>query len=716
MLGARTPTASETSLGNAAVLCVHGAVTALRRVVVGVLRLAVLMAVFGGATGVGLGCVRSSSIDTASRFYAVHTAMQATAMTQSGGVSRGFLGASQTAKLQVNLSAQCYTVVAVGGEGVQDLALSLRNQAGNELVANQMSGPDAAVRWCVERPGPHWIHLTMRKGSGAFALGTWTEPASDRASTSNSSDDTTSAAGTCNDPIPLDPLRQTHDNTERGNAIHEGRCGVTDGKELVFRLDVAEASRVTIRLMASFDGVLYLRSGVSDEGCIDSDAELACNDDEGQENESLIELVLQPGSYFVIVDGRDNEDAGPFRLSVSMRAEPTSRRASDKSIVLTAGETRVGTIHQSFGEPQNLCSHEPSSSRVAYSLDVTQLSRLRWALQHQVGYRLWLQMQRMCGPVQCGLPLCSVGVSGPPLVLGNAGDPSARERPVHFVEPGHYRVWVDTQASWTAASDIAFWLRAELTPAQGRGVKGDGCSDAISLADSSGTVMGDLFDARNDVATSCEHSGIADVVYRVDLREKSRLVARAKGHVGAFPIALQRVCAGAKSQIACDSAVAHVLEPGPYWLVIKANQIGDASVYQLDYRVQPWQAMRRDCAAAPVLQQGRDVTGSTVGKPDRFAIVGSADISAPGRSDQVYQFRLQKRMSVNVQLTRKQGPLTLSVSKDCFSDPVQEYQCNTRSNSSCSVSQVLSPGTYHVVVESDTQDGSQYTLRLQTNA
>lgn len=711
-------------MGNGVLLCVNGERAVLKRTVLGALflvALAVLFAVFGVATGTLFGCASSSSVEATSRFYAVHTAMQATAMTQSGAVSRGSLGASQTAKLQVNLSAQCYTVVAVGGKGVQDIALSLRNQAGNALVVSQMSGPDAAVRWCIARPGLHWIHLTMRKGSGSYVLSTWTEPDSDRPSASAGAGDTgDKAAGTCDDPIPLDPLQQAYDNTQRGIAILEGLCGMTDGKELVFRLDVTEVSHVTIRLMASFDGVLYLRSGASAEGCIDRDAELACSDDEGQDNESLLELVLQPGAYFVVVDGRDDEDAGPFRLSVSMRAEPSSRHVSDTPIVLTAGETQVGTIRPSFGERQDMCSHEPSPSHVAYSLDVTKASRLRLALQHQTDNHIWLQIQRMCGPVQCEQPSCTLGAFVPSLLLGASGARWASEQSVRFVEPGRYRLWVDTLASRVDARIIAYWLRAELTSAQGQGVDGDNCSDAISLADSFGTVTGDLFDARNDVATSCERSGVADVVYRLDLREKARLVAhatRVPGHVGVYPIALQRVCAGAKSEISCDETVAQVLEPGPYWLVIKATRDREAGAYELDYRVQPWQTMRRDCVAAPVLQQGHDVTGSTVGKPDRFAIVdGYGGLSALGSPDQVYQFRLQKRTSVNVQLTSRQGPLILSVSKNCFSDPTQEHLCRTSRSSSCSVSQVLHPGIYNVVVKSIERDGSPYTLRLQTNA
>jgi hypothetical protein len=49
--------------------------------------------------------------------------------------------------------------------------------------------------------------------------------------------------------------------------------------------------------------VLYVRK----DDCTDLEAEVACNDDVGHERRSHIDEVLDPGTYFVFVDGLANE-------------------------------------------------------------------------------------------------------------------------------------------------------------------------------------------------------------------------------------------------------------------------------------------------------------------------------------------------------------------------------------------------------------------------
>lgn len=103
----------------------------------------------------------------------------------------------------------------------------------------------------------------------------------------------------------------------------EGSCGGGAG-EAVFRLVLFEPSRVILTSTgSSFDSVLYVRSGSCTLG-----QELACDDDSGGSWSSLIELtLLQPGTYFVFLDGYTIDpfggpNEGPWQLNVDILANP----------------------------------------------------------------------------------------------------------------------------------------------------------------------------------------------------------------------------------------------------------------------------------------------------------------------------------------------------------------------------------------------------------
>jgi hypothetical protein len=86
-------------------------------------------------------------------------------------------------------------------------------------------------------------------------------------------------------------------------------CGSGPGGDVVYRLVVSRLSQVTIKLEATFDGILELRSGCS-SGVI------ACNDDTGDAVHSQIATPLQAGTYFLIVDTYEPRNAGGFTLQV----------------------------------------------------------------------------------------------------------------------------------------------------------------------------------------------------------------------------------------------------------------------------------------------------------------------------------------------------------------------------------------------------------------
>ncbi len=105
---------------------------------------------------------------------------------------------------------------------------------------------------------------------------------------------------------------------------NEGSCGGAAG-EAVFNLQITEPSRVTLTSVGtSFDSVLYVRAGSCESG-----AEVGCDDDSGGSmwSAALEFTLLQPGSYFIFLDGFTIDpfggpNEGPWQLNVEIVANP----------------------------------------------------------------------------------------------------------------------------------------------------------------------------------------------------------------------------------------------------------------------------------------------------------------------------------------------------------------------------------------------------------
>jgi hypothetical protein len=101
---------------------------------------------------------------------------------------------------------------------------------------------------------------------------------------------------------------------------YEALCGSgARSGDAAFRLELTERSTVTALLEAAFDTVLYrhLDAGNGPAAC--NVLASACNDDGGQGNtNSLLIDTLDPGIYYYIVDGFNDDNAGSYLLEMSI--------------------------------------------------------------------------------------------------------------------------------------------------------------------------------------------------------------------------------------------------------------------------------------------------------------------------------------------------------------------------------------------------------------
>ncbi len=100
------------------------------------------------------------------------------------------------------------------------------------------------------------------------------------------------------------------DTSGARDALHASCARGAEGPERIYRLRMRRAGRVRIRLESSFDAVLHVR-----RDCTDRSSELGCNDDfERDERASQLDLSLERGTYYVVVDGFAPQMQGRFKL------------------------------------------------------------------------------------------------------------------------------------------------------------------------------------------------------------------------------------------------------------------------------------------------------------------------------------------------------------------------------------------------------------------
>jgi TPR repeat protein len=127
-------------------------------------------------------------------------------------------------------------------------------------------------------------------------------------------------AASCASPARLTLGREVTGTTADAVNGLVARCGFrANAPDRVYTLVIPRATRVKVDLFSDFDGVVHIRSACS----VAPEGQVACNDDAAyerpnhpEERHSALEVELQRGTYFVVVDGYAARESGTFRLLV----------------------------------------------------------------------------------------------------------------------------------------------------------------------------------------------------------------------------------------------------------------------------------------------------------------------------------------------------------------------------------------------------------------
>ncbi len=625
-------------------------------------------------------------------FVAVHNTMTAMGLAQSGEISEGSLAEGGVARFTTQLrGGDCYTLVAFGGEGVANLDVVVLDETGTELAADRSQDSQAAAQFCPDVDGEYQIAVRMARGNGSYVVTSWSGMPRAGGAVAGGG-----GRGSCRAPLALTVGTPVRGNTGEGSSEMSGSCiRGGDAPELVYSLQIERRSQVTAVINSDYDGALYLLGT-----CGEMRSEIACNDDAPHTSRSEISGTLDPGTYYLVVDGYGN-GAGEFELLVETANLENLAQVCASAPALVSGQAVTGST---AGRPSYFtatCAGGAGSPDRVYSLDVPSRSRLRLRMQSTYDGAIYVRRE-------CANPNTEVACNDDHIDTRHA-------MVVTTLDPGRYFVYAD---GFSSGSQGDYSLRADLAPVTGGNVAADSCASPGTIAAGQDLEL-DTFPASDDLAGSCGGQGAPDLVYRLDIQNRVRLRARMAN--GEFPAAMyvQRQCGQTSSEVVCAAGggprapteIDAVLTPGQYFLVVDGVAADHFGAARVEIALEDLQALEQACQQAPRLRPGRTVTGDTSSSRDRF----QATCAGNARSnDLVYQLVLPRRSRVRI-TSSQQYDGAIYIRSSC-TDRSTEVACNDDApdNRHSAVEAVLDRGTYFVFVDgfADNSQGS-FTMDVE---
>jgi hypothetical protein len=488
-------------------------------------------------------------------------------------------------------------------------------------------------------------------------------------------------AGTCESPIVLTP-GTVNGTTARGESENEGSCGRSDSKEIVYRFEVTERQRVTFDVHPRFDAVLYVRK----DECGETSSEVGCNDDAPNQDRSKLDLVMEPGTYFVFVDGY-NHEAGQFRMTVTTSEVPSTQDVCRRARPLLASVPITGQTQGSFDHANTSCGNGGKGVDTPYKLDLSARSRVR-VTHHSDDFGPVVHIRRACADEQSEIACADTGLGSEEATFNGV------------LDPGSYGVFADAK---DADGSGKYTIQAETAPEQGGGAPGDGCGDAVLISAGERVVNGDTFAARDDVAGKCGGAGAADVIYRLELPRRSRVSVKMDDDETQHLFMLTRTCGDKSGEIACGRTLDETVAPGVYFLAVDGAGAQSFGKFVMDVGVVDVGAQETACRAPPLLVDGQTLNGSTQGAGDKFRPSCAGRDDGLGSPDRMYKIVLPARARVRLSLKTPTWDGVLALRRSCLDGGPRssEIACNNDSDDGhhSKIETTLDAGTYYVLVD-----------------
>jgi len=662
------------------------------------------------------------------RMIAAHNALTTQGLSQVGAISTATIGEGQSFRAPSDLEAGCYTFMAFGSEGVRDVELTVVNAQGQTVAQENAHEAQAGVRFCPSARGRFQVTARAAQGGGLVTLSTWRggSATESRPIGGGGGGVVSGGPGSCGEPLPLELGQTVSGTTEQGGSHLTASCARGDAPEIVYRLPVPRRMQVTLASEQEFDGAIYILRQCTASGGTSGGRrrmpnggggnEIACNDDDQNARRSRIVQVLDPGEYYVVVDGYSS-DSGPFTLAASGQDIPSTDELCQQATTLTLGQPVQGDTSREVDGFQASCANRTPGPDRVFRFDLAQESRVQATLETP-NFDGALFIRRACAQSNSEIAC-------------NDDAESTRQARVNTVLPaGPYFVYAD---GFQSGASGPFTLQVDSAPVAGAGLQGDACTDAqpINIGASPTSTQGNLLAARDDIQVSCGGgSDTPDVVYRVDVRSRGRLklffeyMDESLREAGGLAIAVQRACGGtaANNTVACravaageDNVVDAVVTPGTYFVVVDAARARAFGRFTLNASLEDVAPMETACRRATALTPGRTVTGTTSGS-DVFHATCAGNARSP---ENLYRLVIRRRSHVRVEVTSTNGNYdpAIYMRANC-ADPATERACvdDTNGTTNAVIEDDFDAGTYTIFVDGFSQNNSgPYTLRADVS-
>lgn len=678
------------------------------------------LALFAGPFALANGCA-SRGPDLASRMGTARANYESVGYAPFGPSETGKVEEGKDSRVAVKLKEGCFLVVAFAGDGIKTIEATLNDPAGKPVGEVKKQEGQVSVKQCVVEAGTYTL-VVKGTGGGAFIV----QPYLSSTKTEGGGPTPTPCEGPdCDDPggpdpggnpggnddcqtgIDLSPGGSAKGNSKKAsnNTSVHWSCAASDGPAVIYRVHIEGRHKLVVDMTApSFDAVMGLYRAASDGWLCDSVNELECSDDsEGNTGKGHIEAIVDTGDYGIMVGGYEPNDKGDFEIKTRLEDAPSLSTICSGAHSLVSGTKSTDLIAGDGSNFRASCGNSEGGESL-FKFDLKQRSRVRVGGKVAGGSNVVVSLRTRCddatSEVACSATWHIDGVSW-----------------TGIRDAGNYTLFVDS-------SDPALTGTAEATmdiAADGGdgAVESDSCTSAKALQ-TSGTFNFDTLHAKADTKASCASDGAADLVYKLDVKVKSRIFFSATEDEGRHVVAIQKACGDTKGELSCDlvaqsKGVDATLDPGSYFVIVKGKGKDDFGRAKMSVKLRELAPAQAACKAATKLVAGTAVKDSTKDAPDRFASQGcGGQIAQQSSGDKVYQFTLKEKSKVNLQL--KGGTFynaIMSLRSDC-SDPTRnEIVCsNTYSKT---IDRELDPGTYYVVVDGyGVKSEGDFNLELTT--
>jgi hypothetical protein len=409
------------------------------------------------------------------------------------------------------------------------------------------------VHFCPRRSGDYQLVVHMADGHGSYAASMW------QGGDVGSSRAVVAAAGgsSCEQPLDLPIGQSIHGSTRGATSAMTPSCAQGSAPEVVYRLVVEQRAQVTLELEADYDGVLYILRSCN------TGSEVACNDDFQDTAHSRVDATLQPGTYYVVVDGYGTA-AGNYDLVATVQPMRSMAEVCADAQPLSVGRPVNGSTATSANYFQATCAGGANAPDQVHRLDVPQRSRVRVHQRTQHDGALYIRQT-------CEDPATE-------LVCNDDYGTVTESLVTDVLDPGQYFVVSDGYSSGAQGASGDYVITAELAPVAGGGASADACGAAGTIAPGQEIEL-DTFEAADDLQGSCGGVEGPDVVHTLTVTSRSNAKIILSGLQFDAVAYVQRTCGDATTEVACtqlsmadhtnrQGVLETILEPGTYSIVV----------------------------------------------------------------------------------------------------------------------------------------------------